>query len=49
VLGENELVPRTSSLMLAYADVPQVLWTQDEEFRLSRNKHKNPKGEVSFL
>ena len=36
--------------MLAYADVPQLLWTQDEKFRLSRNKHKKiPKGEVSFL
>ena len=34
--------------MLAYADVPQVLWTQDEKFRLSRNK-QIPKGDVSFL
>jgi hypothetical protein len=27
VLSENELAARTSSLLLAYADVPQILWT----------------------
>jgi len=43
VLSENELAPRTSSLMLAYADVPQLLWPHDEKFRLSRNKQTNPK------
>jgi hypothetical protein len=43
VLSENELAPRTSSLMLAYADVPQILWAQDEKSRLSRNKQTNPK------
>jgi hypothetical protein len=31
VLSENELAARTSSLELAYADVPQILLTHDEK------------------
>ena len=49
VLSENELAARTSSLVLAYADVPQILWTQDTKPLLSRNKQINPNGCVSFL
>jgi hypothetical protein len=35
--------------MLAYTDVPQILWTQDEKFRLSRNKQTNPKRRRKLL
>ena len=49
VLSENELAARTSSLVLAYADVPQILWTHDEKPLLSRNKQINPKRLRKFF
>jgi hypothetical protein len=49
MLSENELAPRTASFMLAYADVPRILWTQDEKFRLSSNKRTNPKRRRKLL
>jgi predicted GNAT superfamily acetyltransferase len=49
VLSENELAARTSSLVLAYADVPQILWTHDEKPLLSGNKQINPKRLRKFF
>jgi predicted GNAT superfamily acetyltransferase len=49
VLSENELAARTSSLVLAYADVPQILWTHDEKPLLSRNTQINPKRLRKFF
>jgi predicted GNAT superfamily acetyltransferase len=49
VLSENELAARTSSLVLAYADVPQILWTHDEKPLLSGNTQINPKRLRKFF
>jgi hypothetical protein len=49
VLSENELAARTSSLVLVYADVPQIVWTHDEKPLLSRHKQINPKRLRKFF
>jgi hypothetical protein len=49
VLSENELAARTSSLVLAFADVPQMLWTHDEKPLLSKNKQIKPKRLRKFF
>ncbi|MGD0716834.1 MAG: hypothetical protein ABR979_02050 [Halobacteriota archaeon] len=49
MLSENELAARTSSLVLAFADVPQMLWTHDEKPLLSKNKQIKPKRLRKFF